>query len=124
VSPLYPFPRRISEGRFADFDIRLSSIPLSNVNLTFSHDAYISLGTNFFHFTPVSWNITQRLRVYAIHDSIVNKVNPSSNLTIKFTSPDYKFNNAITVVTVPIRDIDRGMRPYVIYMLIYLQIRI
>ena len=117
----YPYPLRIPEGRYADFFVSLSSRPLSAVNITLhASDTHVSLAPLWFYFTPESWNSSQTLRIYAIHDSIVDSTaSDQSTLYMALESDDYKFNGvSATPYAILLEDIDKGEQSSINLMLI------
>ena len=105
----YPYPASIPEGRFADYNVQLSSKPLQDVTLYFFTDPYITTAVTSLLFSSAAdgysnWNVNQRLRIYALSDveATTSTIPSSSPLRIEFQSADPKFNSVFTIFNVPI----------------------
>ena len=110
MSSDYPFPPFIPEGLFADFDLRLTSIPTSLVNISLASSPQLSVIPNEVSFSPASWNTTQTIRIWANHDSsIMDGPSMLSAVSVTFLTDDVHYNQTGPVsFDVPVRDVDKS----------------
>ena len=86
------YPAALPEGRFANYALRLRSIPTSEVNVTLYTSPLLSVTPSFFEFSPATWNKSQEVHVVAVADNIVRPSPYTAEISFLFTSKDGNYS--------------------------------
>ncbi len=97
----------VTEGGATDtFTVALNTAPSSNVTITLTPDAQVSVSPATLTFTPANWNVAQTVTVTAVNDAIVEGTH-TGNISFAVTSADTGYNAfAVANVVANITDND------------------
>jgi len=97
----------VTEGGATDtFTVVLNTAPSSNVTITLTPDAQVSVSPATLTFTPANWNVAQTVTVTAVNDAIVEGTH-TGNISFAVTSADTGYNAfAVANVVANITDND------------------
>ncbi|MBI1926944.1 T9SS type A sorting domain-containing protein [Candidatus Poribacteria bacterium] len=94
------------DGATDTYTVVLQSQPASDVTITVTPDAQVSVSPNTLTFTPANWNVAQMVTVTAVDDAIAEGAH-TGTITHSATSADATYNGiAIVSVTANIQDND------------------
>jgi hypothetical protein len=69
---IVPTTLELWEGGTAEsYSVSLSTQPTRNVTITVEHDSQVSLSSTTLVFTPLNWDISQNVSVYAVQDILI-----------------------------------------------------
>jgi large repetitive protein len=90
----------VTEGGATDtIGYTLNSQPASNVTVTLTPNAQVSLSSTTLTFTPANWNVAQNITVTAVNDTTVESTTHLGSIVYGVTSTDTFYNGLVTTPT-------------------------
>lgn len=94
-------------GATATYSVVLTSQPTSDVTITITPDAQVTVSPTTLTFTPANWNVPQTVTVTAVDDAIAEPSPHTGTITQTAASGDPNYNNIpVATVTANITDND------------------
>lgn len=114
INPNFPWPKNIPEGRYTGYQMKLNSIPGSNVTVSLTaKNATVSVVPRSVTITPEAWNQWHDFTIANNQDEIVRNPNPhAASVGVFLTSDDVHFDSITAPdIDVMLEDDDVGEAP-------------